>query len=64
LTRDADHLVEAARPVFESQNSAGHLQHLRFPGPHALDQQRFQAILEWTVARSAEFAKPISSPPN
>jgi dienelactone hydrolase len=52
LTRDADELVRAARPVFEAQNCAAHLQHLRFRGPHALDQQRFQAIVEWTVARA------------
>jgi dienelactone hydrolase len=54
LTKDADELVQAALPVFEAQNCPGHLQHFRFPGPHALDQERFQAILEWTVARSSE----------
>ena len=52
LTKDADLLVRAALPVFEAQNCAGHLQHLRFRGSHALDQERFQAILDWTVARS------------
>jgi dienelactone hydrolase len=52
LTKDADQLVRAALSVFEAQNCVGHLQHFRFPGSHALDQERFQAILEWTVARS------------
>jgi dienelactone hydrolase len=52
LTMDADQLVQAALPVFETQNCAGNLQHLRFPGPHALDPRRFQAIVDWTVSCS------------
>jgi dienelactone hydrolase len=52
LTKDADHLLRAALPAFEALNCAGNLQHLRFHGSHALDQERFQAILQWTAAQS------------
>ena len=54
LTRDADDLVQAALPAFDAQNCAGHLQHFRFRGSHALDPERFQAMAEWTAARSQE----------
>jgi len=54
LTKDADALFKAALPVFDAQNCAGHLQHLRFRGSHALDPERFQAMVEWTVARSRD----------
>jgi dienelactone hydrolase len=52
MTGDAEDLVRLARPAFEAQHCAGHLQHLRVPGPHALDRTRFEAIVEWTVAQS------------
>jgi cephalosporin-C deacetylase-like acetyl esterase len=49
---DADDLVRNAFPTFEIQECADHLQHLRVPGPHALDQTRFQAILDWTFTQA------------
>ena len=49
---DAEDLVMNARPTFEIQCCADHLQHLRVPGPHALDRLRFEAILDWTQAQS------------
>jgi dienelactone hydrolase len=51
-TADAEDLVRNAFPAFEIQQCANHLQHLRVPGPHALDQRRFQAILDWTFSQA------------
>jgi dienelactone hydrolase len=51
-TADADVLVKNAFLAFEIQQCANHLQHLRVPGPHALDRRRFQAILDWTVTQA------------
>jgi hypothetical protein len=51
-TADAAELVSDSLPVFEAQNCADHLRHLRVPGAHALDQRRFDAILEWMAEQS------------
>ena len=51
-TADAEDLVREALPAFEAQRRANHLEHLRVPGQHALDQRRFDAILDWSVAQS------------
>ena len=48
---DADHVVNRARAAFEVMNCIGHLEHLRVPGGHALDERRFNAIVDWTAAR-------------
>jgi dienelactone hydrolase len=49
---DASDLVKTALPAFEMQQCGDRLEHLRVPGPHALDQGRFDAILNWTVANA------------
>ncbi|HEV2068821.1 MAG TPA: prolyl oligopeptidase family serine peptidase [Acidimicrobiales bacterium] len=48
---DADELIEMARPAFGSASSA--LEHLRAHGGHALDQERFQCIIDWMVDTAA-----------
>jgi dienelactone hydrolase len=55
---DAVDLVREALPVFEEHHCAGHLQHLRVPGPHALDRRRFEAIVGWMVDRVGERKPP------
>jgi dienelactone hydrolase len=52
---DAAELVRNALPTFESCDCADHLQQLRTPGPHALDQTRFGAILDWTVWQASRW---------
>jgi dienelactone hydrolase len=47
---DADQLVREALPAFEAQNCAGHLEHLRVVGVHALDSHRVHAMLNWISA--------------
>lgn len=49
---DADRLCREARPAFEACGCAGHLQHLRTAGAHALDPERFEAIVGWIVTQS------------
>ncbi len=50
---DAEELLENARQAFEVQHCADHLQHLRVPGGHPLDRERFEAIVDWTVTQAA-----------
>ena len=47
---DADELVTLAAPAFAQRGSQAHLVHRRFTGAHALDQQRFDAIVEWIIS--------------
>src|SRR5262249_22315328 len=49
---DAGDLVREALPIFEEQGCADRLQYLRVPGAHALDQKRFDAIVDWTVTQA------------
>jgi dienelactone hydrolase len=49
---DAEELVSNALPAFEIEGCANHLQHLRVPGPHALDRMRFEAILDWVATQA------------
>jgi hypothetical protein len=49
---DADDMVAEGMPEFEKQGCKDHLQHLLVPGQHALNQERFDAIVEWMVARA------------
>ena len=48
---DASDLVAAARPAFLAAGAEESLQHLRVEGGHALDSERFSAIVEWLVAQ-------------
>ncbi len=52
LSADAEDLVRAALPALEELNCADHLQHLRTAGGHALDRERFDAIIDWIVAQA------------
>jgi hypothetical protein len=52
MSADAEDLVRAALPTFEELNCAGHLPHLRTAGGHALNQDRFEAIVHWVVAEA------------
>jgi dienelactone hydrolase len=52
-TADAGDLVREALPIFEEHGCAERLQHLRVPGAHALDQKRFDAIVDWTVRQAS-----------
>lgn len=46
---DADELVALAAAAFAQRGSEAHLVHRRFTGAHALDQQRFDAIVDWII---------------
>jgi dienelactone hydrolase len=50
---DANDLVREARPAFEAADAAEYLTHLHLPGGHALDQQRFDAIVDWVASRAS-----------
>lgn len=47
---DAAELVDLAKPAFDSAGAPEALSHLRVEGGHALDAQRFDAIVEWLTA--------------
>ena len=49
-TADANEVVSRARSTFKEQHCESHLEHLRVPGPHALDQRRAEAMVEWMIA--------------
>ncbi len=49
---DAEDVIEKALPAFEAANCGDRLEHLRAIGPHALDQGRFDSIVDWMTARA------------
>ncbi len=49
-TADANEVVASARPAFQERHCEDHLMHLRVSGPHALDRQRTDAMVEWMLA--------------
>jgi dienelactone hydrolase len=51
---DATDLVRDALPAFIAHGFPGHLEHLRVPGSHELDQRRYQAILAWAIAQAKQ----------
>ncbi|MFZ5893156.1 MAG: hypothetical protein ACOY0T_19005 [Myxococcota bacterium] len=59
LSADAEDLVARVRPAFalDGEGSGDSrdelLSHLRVAGTHALDEQRFQAIVDWVLAQAA-----------
>lgn len=53
LSADAAELVRDARPAYEELGCAECLEHRRFPGEHALDAERFDAIVGWTAQQAA-----------
>jgi dienelactone hydrolase len=44
---DAAELVQQVRPAFDVREGGARLAHVHVAGGHALDQQRFDAIVEW-----------------
>jgi hypothetical protein len=50
---DAGLLVERARPVFVADGAEANLWHLHAGTGHALDRQRFDAIVAWLEAQAA-----------
>ncbi|MGN6794981.1 MAG: hypothetical protein ACTHJW_21550 [Streptosporangiaceae bacterium] len=57
---DAADVERLARPAYEALNAGGRLEHVRTAGPHALDAERFQAIINWLLQRCAD-QEPHSS---
>jgi dienelactone hydrolase len=48
---DADQVVEGGREAYERADRKAHLDHFSYEGGHALTWERFEAIIEWIVAR-------------
>ena len=46
-TEDAHTIVRSALATFEEENCEDHLCHFHGSGPHALDQTRYDAIVDW-----------------
>jgi hypothetical protein len=49
---DADDLVARAQPAFLAAGSRADLQHLHRGHDHALDRERFAAIVEWVTTQA------------
>jgi dienelactone hydrolase len=49
-SRDAEDIVQAAREPFDALGVAHNVEHTQYSGGHALTQERFDAIIAWTVA--------------
>lgn len=52
FSADAAEMVRDARPAYEDLGCAECLEHRRFPGGHALDAERFDAVVGWIAARA------------
>lgn len=48
-SKDADHIEQQVRPVFEAQDSSNHFKHVRYSGGHSLTPERVEAIVNWLV---------------
>jgi len=46
-SRDADLIVNQAKPVYASYQASNHLVHARYKGGHALTKERVNCILNW-----------------
>ena len=53
-SQDADTLFQIATPKYEAMNAKERLEHASFEGEHALDQERFDYIVNWFVERFRE----------
>ncbi len=51
-SQDAHRIVERARETFIKNSAAENLQHKRFRGGHALNQDRFAYITNWLVEQA------------
>jgi dienelactone hydrolase len=47
VSKDADFIYQQARPEYIRRNAGANLQHQRYPGGHALTQDRFDYIVNW-----------------
>lgn len=52
-SRDADEIERVARERYEALGAGAVLEHSRYPGVHALDQERFSRIVAWMLATAA-----------
>ena len=50
---DAPVIADAAASAYEALGAGPALRHERFAGGHALTEERFDAIVRWTVARAS-----------
>jgi dienelactone hydrolase len=48
-SEDAEEIEAAGREAYEQLGAGGRLEHVRADGDHALDQDRFDRIVSWTV---------------
>lgn len=48
---DATDLVQSVRSAFQGPDGQQGLQHLRVAGGHALDRQRYDAIVQWVLTQ-------------
>jgi dienelactone hydrolase len=46
-SKDADFTIEQALPSYEEHNNEINLCHMRYPGGHALTEERFDFIVKW-----------------
>lgn len=53
-SRDASYIVEKASPVYRERNALQNLYHKRYPGGHALTEERFDFIIEWLDANAKQ----------
>lgn len=51
-TEDSREIVQSALDTFEEQNCVHHLRHFHGKGAHALDQSRYDAIIDWLHTES------------
>lgn len=51
FSMDADQVVEGGREAYERAGRKARLDHFSYEGDHALTWERFEAIIEWIVAR-------------
>jgi dienelactone hydrolase len=55
---DAPRIAEAAAHAYRSAGAAEAMRHFRARGEHALTEERFEAVVEWAIARSSEATAP------
>lgn len=51
-SKDASYIVEKAGTTYAELGAIQNLQHKRYPGGHALTQERFDYIIEWLVSNA------------
>jgi len=51
-SRDASDVVDEARKAYAQMNAEGNITHVRYPGGHALTQERFTYIVNWMITNA------------